>query len=205
MTDAMVAAFLFSGRIDDDIDAAVELPARRAVVGRHRECRAVAARIDARPLDAARDERALHRGRPALRELAVRLDRAGAVGKALDSDVAIGLAAQELREIVDHALRAGLERRAAALEQQVVAQRQHPAASGLLRRQVGDLGFQAPQLRGELGAFLPLALAWGRALPRVGLLELLRALFRLDLGERALRRPRLRLRDGRFALPGLEH
>src|SRR5688500_18063775 len=115
-------------RRDHDLDAAVELAPDRRVVRRDRELRAVAARVDALGLDAARNERFLHRVGTLLGEPLVQLLRAGAVGEALDGDAAIAVLAEQSGDVVERALRAVLERRLAGVEQQLVLHGQHPAA-----------------------------------------------------------------------------
>src|SRR5688500_17456840 len=93
------------GWIDDDFDAPVELPSGRRRIGGDRERRAVAAGVDAVRVDALAHQGLLDRSGAALGQQAVALAGAGAVGEALDGDVALRVAPQELREIIERAVR----------------------------------------------------------------------------------------------------
>ena len=94
--------------------------------------------MDARPVDARLDQRHPHRRRTPLGQLLVVGFIADAVGEALDRERPLGVLAQELREARHESLSTGPQRRAAAVEQDVV-QRDDQAAIGLGRGELAQL------------------------------------------------------------------
>src|SRR4029453_15411829 len=112
---------------DDDLDAAIALPAFGWGIGGARVGRAVAAGNDARSVDSRVHQRRSHSIGAAKRQLLIDDSVADIVGKAFYRERAIGMLAQEDGEAVDDAQRARTKLGAAGIADHVL-QRDHHAA-----------------------------------------------------------------------------
>src|SRR4030095_5666700 len=138
---------------DDDLDAAIALPAFGCVVGGDRVGRTVSAGNDARSVDSRVHQRRAHRGGAAKRQLLVDDSVADIVGKAFYRERAIGMLAQEDGEAVDDAQRAPTQLGAAGIEEHVL-QSDHRAAIRRSRLDIAQFGGEDRRLNLRIARLL---------------------------------------------------
>lgn len=132
-----------------DLDAPILLHPRGRVVVADRVRLAEPDRFDAARIDLSLDQRVTHRGRAPLRKLQVVIFGASRVRVPLDQHVALRMLPHELRDLLERAGGAGLQRGLVAREQHV-AERDHESALRLHRLQALEIRLDAANARSRV-------------------------------------------------------